>query len=422
MNELRPGNSPIEGLGLRMLRALRRAIGLPWLTRKRIAYYAILILAMFTIFRAIFTVRAAIHGFIDPAGRPLGSDFIEFWSAARLALGSHPAGAYDLPTLLQVEQSAVAGVPSPLPFYYPPSLMLLLLPFGLLPYFWSIPLWFAAGLAAFVWLLFRIAPDRIAVLAGLAFPGTLFTLDFGQNGMYLAAALGFGLLYVDASPVAAGALLGVLSVKPHLFLLLPVALLLTRRWLVLASAAAMALALAATSWALFGSETWQAFLDIGPLVRAGYEQVTMSWNRVPSIFIATRILGGGVALAYIAQGAVAVAALAVVLWACLRRAAWDLQASAAVVAGLLVSPYLSDYDMIVLVLPMAWLAARGLRQGWLPGEKLALVLAWLAPAAATVITGMTLWQLGPILLALLLAAICRRIAFEAERGPRKALA
>src|SRR5260370_76493 len=55
-----------------------------WLERERVLLYPTLsLLAAFLILLGIWTARS-LPGLIDPAGEPVGNDFIGFWSAARL--------------------------------------------------------------------------------------------------------------------------------------------------------------------------------------------------------------------------------------------------------------------------------------------------------------------------------------------------
>ena len=62
-------------------------------------------------------------------------------------------------------------------------------------------------------------------MLALAFPATFINLFHGQNGFLNAALLGAALLALDRRPVVAGILFGLLSYKPHLGLLVPLALL-----------------------------------------------------------------------------------------------------------------------------------------------------------------------------------------------------
>ena len=71
---------------------------------------------------------------IDSAGKPLGYDFITFWSAGVLTLGGNPAGAFDFKTIASVQQIAVPGLEKLFLWHYPPTFQLATMPLALLPY------------------------------------------------------------------------------------------------------------------------------------------------------------------------------------------------------------------------------------------------------------------------------------------------
>jgi hypothetical protein len=54
-------------------------------------------------------------------------------------------------------------------------------------------------------------------------------------------------------------------------------------------------------------------------------------------------------------------------------------------ATALASPYLFNYDLPFLVLPVLWLVREGLRHGFRPWEKALLVVLWFAPYATRAI-------------------------------------
>src|SRR5438067_10035538 len=65
-----------------------------WLNAERVRVYSWLVVVIFGIGAAIWTAMS-LPDLVDPKGKPVGYDFIAFWSAARLALEGHPAAAYD---------------------------------------------------------------------------------------------------------------------------------------------------------------------------------------------------------------------------------------------------------------------------------------------------------------------------------------
>jgi hypothetical protein len=159
---------------------------------------------------------------------------------------------------------------------------------------------------------------------------------------------------------------------------------------------------------LWGWPVWQAFLDSLPHTRQlVIEQGETGWHKIQSAFAAMRMWGGSVPLAYAVQGAVTVTAMGAVLW--LTRAARPHVRNAAVCAAVLLStPYVLDYDLVVLGLGAAFLAADGLERGFLPWEKSLLALVWLAPLAARPLADATLIPLGQASIVILLALAVRR--------------
>ncbi|HET6237632.1 MAG TPA: glycosyltransferase family 87 protein, partial [Acetobacteraceae bacterium] len=77
-----------------------------------------------------------------------------------------------------------------------------------------------------------------------AFPATLWTVAMGQNAFLNAALLSGFTLLLQHRPLRAGALLGALCIKPHLAILAPVALIVSRRWRAAASTVTAVLSLA----------------------------------------------------------------------------------------------------------------------------------------------------------------------------------
>ena len=72
------------------------------------------------------------------------------------------------------------------------------------------------------------------------------------------------------------------------------------------------------------------------------------------------------------------------------------------------TPYMMDYDLVVLALPIAWIALEGRRSGFLPWEKSLLALMWLLPLFARSLAGHALIPIAPLATLLLLADIARR--------------
>lgn len=386
-----------------------------WLTERRLRDYPRIFVAVFAIAGAVWLALS--DGVVDVKGKPLGYDFITFYSAAEVARQDGAAAVFDLGAMRAAQLAIAPGTAQPYAWHYPPTFLLLVLPLALLPYFAALLAMLGATLAAYGAVLRRIAPHPHTLMLALAFPATFVNLFHGQNGFLNAALFGAALLALERRPVLAGILLGLLSYKPHLGLLVPLALVAGGHWRALAAAAATTLAFAGLTLAVFGPAPWIAFVENMPFLRRVLEDGSLPWAKMPTMFAALRLLGAPVAVAYAGQIAAALVAAAAVLWSWRRAAPMALKAAVLVLAALLASPYSFDYDLTLLGLAVAWLAWAGLRSGFRAAEKPALLIAWLAPALATPIAAFAGLQIGPAVLLWLLLCALRRMRRGIQRHP-----
>ncbi|MGD0026784.1 MAG: glycosyltransferase family 87 protein, partial [Xanthobacteraceae bacterium] len=211
-----------------------------------------------------------------------------------------------------------------------------------------------------------------------AFPAVLANFMVGQNGFLSAGLIGGTLTLMERRPICAGVLLGLLTYKPHVGLLFPIALMASGRWRVFVTAGIVAALMAAASWAAFGSESWQAFFPgIGHTSQALLSAGLADWGKLQTAFGLTRVLGGSEALAWTVQIVVAlIAAGAIaVLWR--SGAAYEIKAAALGSGALLATPYLFTYDLVVLAVPLAFLFRLGRARGFLAHEVAGIGLACL---------------------------------------------
>jgi len=127
-----------------------------------------------------------------------------------------------------------------------------------------------------------------------------------------------------------------------------------------------------------------------------------------TVFAGVRLMGGGITLAYFVQIVVAALVAAIVVWIWRQNIQFELKGAALATGIPLVSPYIIYYDLVVLALPISWLALEGRRSGFLPFEKLLLVVAWVLPLMCEPIARSTSVPLTPLVCILLLAFIARR--------------
>jgi len=180
----------------------------------------------------------------------------------RLVGEGRAATVFDVAAFHGVQKEILGFEEFPLHLWsYPPHFLFFVSWLGVFGYWAALALWsvVTAGLyaAAAGAVLGRESADsrpskRWFFLLALA-PATLVNLLCGQTGA-IAAALFFGGLWaMHARPLVAGVLFGLLTVKPQLGILLPVVLLLERRWATILTAIATTAALVGLSAWAFGS-------------------------------------------------------------------------------------------------------------------------------------------------------------------------
>jgi alpha-1,2-mannosyltransferase len=388
----------------------------PWMTPARaLAYCRILFFASLAI--ALCWIGLS-RGGLDLAGKPLGTDFASFWAASKLAATGHPADVYDIGSHYRAQQELFGEDVGYAAFFYPPIYLLICLPLAMLPYGWSLLAWLGLTGCAYWRTVRRYLGTGFGTLPIVAFPAVLINAGHGQNGFLSTALFGAGALMLERRPVLAGICFGGLAYKPHLALLIPVALLAARRWTVLVAAGSTALALAALSVAVFGVETWKAFFAAAPLARAALEQGLIGPEKMQSTFAAIQLIGGGPSTAYAVQLAASLAAGAILVRLHLTPLRPAAEGPAMVAAALLASPFLLDYDLVLLAIPLAWLAREGLRTGFLPWEKLVLAAGFVLPAVSRTIAASLAIPSAPLVIAAVFLMVVRRCLMAEPAGTR----
>lgn len=377
-----------------------------WMTPDRARAYRNVLLVVYAL--SILATIILSHNGLDFYDRPLGTDFISFWSASKVALSDGPAQAYDVATHWAAQRAAFGGAPlNYTAFFYPPVFLLICLPLGLLPYFWALACWLgvtgALCLRALAWL------GRGQVLSVLAFPAVWTNVMHGQNGFLTTALFAGAVTCLETRPVHAGVLLGCLIYKPHFLLMVPVALIAGRRWVTAAAAAGTAVLLCALSAMVLGLDAWRGFLADSALARAAMEQDLVGNDKMQSLFAAIRLLGGGLSIAYAAQAALALGVASVLVR--LGRAVPTGQGTGAALAAaaLLTSPFLLVYDLMLLAIPLLWLLRRAGETGFRPWEKAVLMAAFILPLVSVEAASFLRLPLAPLGILAVFVLVVRRL-------------
>ena len=198
----------------------------------------------------------------DGVDYTLGRDFLNTWFYGKAAWLPDPGRFYDPATFGAWLQSGIPRDHFDRVWSYPPPFLLVAAPLGLLPYPLALAAWTLLGLLA-LYLALRGTGPALTKTVIMCSPAVVFCLVAGQISLFAAAIIITALRNMDQRPLLAGLLLALLSVKPQTALLVPVYLVLSQRWRMLAAAVLGGLVLMAMTTAIFGAEIWGAYLSKG---------------------------------------------------------------------------------------------------------------------------------------------------------------
>jgi len=295
--------------------------------------------------------------------RPKSVDFLSYWAAGRLAASGNAASAYNFDAHHAVERTVVLfnGL---LPFPYPPPFLLVVTPLGLIPFWAAFAVWVAltGGIYALV------VGRRRALPYALSQPPLVANALIGQNGFLTTSIFAGGLALLPRRPLLAGAILGLLVIKPQLGILLPVALIAGREWRAIVGAALSVSAALLAALLVFGPNAYASFFGMMPGFTARLAAGNWPWNEVASVYALLRFIGLPQAAAMTAQVMTALIAA----WLVWRAWRLEKEERGAILAAatLLVPPYLFTYDALLLAVPALWLLKH-------PRERWVYPLIWL---------------------------------------------
>lgn len=315
----------------------------------------------------------------DGTSLVVGRDFLNFWMYGRAAPAPDPSRFYDA-AAYHAALDALLGANYPgQNWSYPPSIFFLAAPFGQLAYLQALLLWTFCGGALFFAVAQRNFGDPQLLLAVMLSPAAVLCVVSGQSSLITAAMTIAIFAWLDRKPVAAGVLMGLLTLKPQLGVFFPVMLIASGRWRTFASATITALALVAATSAVFGPQVWIDFVTKGVPVN---NIVLADPERIATPFYVTIFMNlRGLDLPYSAAMAIqlcfSAAALVAVFWAFRFRRDGDPLMLMALFCACAVSgtPYLLSYDTLALTFAALLL----LRVGTLDadGRRLVQLVYWL---------------------------------------------
>lgn len=367
----------------------------------------------------VFAWLQAVSGALDRFGTLRGIDFLQFYAAGRIVAEGRSDQLYDwdrfgarLPALVEG-----AGDVLYLPVY-PPQLALLFAPVATQPYLAALAIWtllsaalYAAGVMLVLRLFPGLRPYQVEVWAlAIGFPPFVQLIAHGQIAslallplLWAFAALRSGQLWL------AGLALALLAFKPQLGTFALVSIALRPSWRLIAGLFLGIVVQCLAIIAVLGSQVLFDYWDVLWRLMARPEAFEPKTWAMHGLRAALELPLGRGTLARTLW----VAGVLGTFW--LARRAWQAHASTearfAVIcfAGLVINPHIYVYDLVLMAVPLAclaaWLLERDLPED-APVAWTAYALVWLpllGPAAQFTLVQPTpfvilalLWQIGRI--------------------------
>jgi hypothetical protein len=337
---------------------------------------------------AVIAVTPFYPGSIGLNLNALGVEWTVFYSGVEWFLDGNLSQLFDgdrFTAYLNATFGYLFSHPTPFrPWVYPPTYLLVMLPFGTLPFFVSY-LVFEVATAGFLAAAIAYDADRPKslgpVLCGaLLGPAAAMNFGIGENAFLVAALLVAGLRLLPARPAVAGLLLSVLTIKPQFSVLVPVALVAAREWRALAWWFAGAAMLAVASAVVFGVEMWRHWIE---LALTGYWQANAKWMEYArvwgtSVYATLNASGFPPMLANVGQWAATLIA-AGLTYAAFRRDLCGTRKIAVVLAcTLLAAPHSSLNDLVLLSIAAALWGGEAAEEGASLGAWTLALAVWSA--------------------------------------------
>ncbi len=277
-------------------------------------------------------------------------DFLNLYTGAKLAGQGDFASLHDPAAQLATERALAPRTQQLVPFVRPHFYAALLAPLAWLSFDRAFVVWVALQalllLGSWVWLWRRFGPEAL-VFSALFAPAAL-GVQHGQDCvLFLLVVIGFYVLAGRGREVAAGTVLALGLAKFHLFLLWPLALVITRRWRALGGFAAGAVVLGAVSFALGGSAGVSQYIAL--LRMKDLERLSPSPELMVNVYSFAANFGiQSEALSFALGSAVVLAAVAAV-W---RAPLWRMVAATSC-GSLVAAPHVYGYDAALLLVAVS---------------------------------------------------------------------
>ena len=331
-------------------------------------------------------------------GEPLYTDFVQLYAASRMLQEDEAAQLFSVAGLHAAYVETAREMYGPdlreaqarrvtfSPWQYPPHFMFFIYPLAWAGYLAALIGWLAVTGALYVIAVCRTLDARLGLALALAAPPVFFNAFQGQTGFLIAGLIGLGLACLPSRPLVAGLLIGLAVCKPHLGVLLPVALVAGRHWTAFASATGTVLVVGLASLLVFGSETWSNYLGTFAYSFSSFESGFVRLDWMVSPYGSALFAGLDPGMARAIQGVFSILCVLAVAFAWRPGSGVGHAPRCALVctAALLSVPAAYLYDLALMVPAVGWLWEDMRRRG---------ATAWEGPVLIALLA-LSLFQLG----------------------------
>lgn len=296
-------------------------------------------------------------GILDIQGKPVGTDFITFYSASKLLQQQLPEKLYELAEMHRIQKNITNSQIDIFAWHYPPPFALIIYPLQYFNYYISWLFWILLTIIPLLIILKKIYRNSLTIIIFLAFPGTFQNIIHGQNGFLTAFLFGYGIYLLKKSPYCSGLIFGCLIYKPHFVIAVLPALVSEKSLKTLAG-----FFTSITTWfiltvSLWGISPWLAFIKNIPFAGQLLQGGALPYFKIPTVFSGAMMLGISPAKSLTIQLIFSLSAIMTVSYIWKKCYDERRRGIALVITALIASPFAFDYDLTILAPAIAWLLA-----------------------------------------------------------------
>lgn len=333
-----------------------------------------------------------------------GRDFVNVFTSGRFVIDGELAHLYEKPFYRSWQTNEFGWGIHDHMYSYPPVTLLYTPVFGSIPYFWSLALWtlislLLFGLAARPWLAREKLPEALALIL----PTTIVCIWAGHYGLIMGALWLSAWHHLETRPKLSGLMTGLMIIKPHMAILMPILYLRRKAWTAIATAALTVSVLVCLSILLFGIDLWYTYLASTSQSQLNLLHATHTFfaKMMPTVTPALFAYGFAAHVVWPIQVAVATTVI-ILLWR-FQPADPHRAGLAAAVATFLILPYAFNYDMTIVGLASLIMLTEASRAANI-GRALLPTLIFLLPAIIIYMNKAGFW-IAPLLVAAFLVQI-----------------